>query len=99
MSRAEYTDNIKSVTYFLASPNVVVSSTDGASWSDPIRVSSTPAGDFYPNLFQDAQGTFHLVWFQWVALYVGQIRHSTSVDGLAWTPEEAVTTDAAVDDW
>ncbi|MGQ0650124.1 MAG: hypothetical protein ACT4P7_21445 [Gemmatimonadaceae bacterium] len=74
-------------------------SSDKNTWAAPVRVTTGPAGDFYPNLLQDASGLFHLVWFQWIALAVGQIRHSTSVDGTAWTAESAVTTQSGVDDW
>jgi hypothetical protein len=75
--------------------------TNGADWSPPTRLTTDPGGDFYPNLFQDSQGTFHLVWFRWTALYVGHIWHNTSPDGLAWDEAgaEPVTTDADVDDW
>ena len=60
-----------------------------------------PGGDFNPHLIQDEQGTFHLVWFRWEALFRGNIRYNSSRDGRTWDPaaEVAVTTDAAVDDW
>jgi hypothetical protein len=81
-------------------PDIYVASTrDRRTWSVPVRVTTNPAGDFYPNLIQDDQGLIHLTWFQWVALEVGQIRHSTSTNGVDWTPEEAVTTTLSVDDW
>jgi hypothetical protein len=74
-------------------------SQDAIHWSDPVRVSSGPNGDFYPNLAQDPAGLIHLVWFQWNALFVGQIRHATSANGVVWSAEEPVTTDLQVDDW
>jgi hypothetical protein len=74
-------------------------SVDKATWSSPVRVTSNPFSNFYPNLLQDASGTLHVVWFEWVSLRVGQIRHSTSVNGVVWTPEEAVTTEFLLDDW
>src|SRR6185295_17248416 len=74
-------------------------STDGTVWSNPVRVTDKPAGDFYPNLIQTSDGTFHMVWFQWVAFQVGQIRYSSSPDGITWASESAVTTEALVDDW
>ncbi len=77
----------------------VTSTSDRTTWSAPVRVTNGPGGDFYPNLLQDSHGTFHLVWFQWTSLFVGQIRHATSTNGTAWSAEEAVTTDALVDDW
>ena len=81
-------------------PDIYVASTnDRRTWSAPVRVTSGPGGDFYPNLLQDSGGVLHLVWFQWVALFVGQIRHATSSDGITWSPEEAVTTEFLVDDW
>lgn len=57
-------------------------SVDKATWSSPVRVTSSPFSNFYPNLLQGAAGTLHLVWFEWVSLSVGQIRHSTSVNGV-----------------
>jgi hypothetical protein len=44
---------------------------NGIDWSSPVRVTSSPSGDFYPNLIQDYQGTFHLVWFGWTAPFRG----------------------------
>jgi hypothetical protein len=74
---------------------------DGAAWSAPIRVTSSPAGDFYPSLFQDNKGTFHLVWFRWTALFSGHIWYNTSPDGLTWSQnaERQVTFGTDVDDW
>lgn len=75
--------------------------TNGTNWAAPIRVTTDAGGDFYPNLFQDSAGVFHLVWFRWTALNVGHIYHNTSADGLVWSTsgEEQVTTDPSVDDW
>lgn len=75
------------------------SSADGTTWTAANRVVTSQWGDFYPNLFQDDLGTFHLVWFQWVSLFTGQIRHSASTDGVSWSPEEVVTRELLVDDW
>lgn len=62
-------------------PDIYVSrSVNKGTWNTPVRVTSSVGGDFYPNLFEDAQGLLHLVWFQWVGFRVGQIRHSTSSD-------------------
>jgi hypothetical protein len=70
-------------------------------WSRPTRVTASPDGDFYPTLFQDTQGVFHLVWFRWRTLFRGPIWSNSSADGLAWNPrtEVQVTTEAEVDDW
>jgi hypothetical protein len=75
--------------------------TTGATWRAPIRVTTNPGGDFYPNLFQDSVGTFHLVWFRWTAPNLGHIYHNTSADGLVWdtATEEQVTKASGVDDW
>jgi hypothetical protein len=83
-------------------PDIYLTSTsNGIDWRSPIRVTTSPAGDFYPNLFQDNQGTFHLVWFRWTALFRGHIWHNSSVDGLTWNQwtEEQVTFGDDVDDW
>jgi hypothetical protein len=74
-------------------------STDETTWSAPVRVSKTSSADFYPNLIQDQDGTLHLVWFQCVDLFLGQIRHASSADGTRWSVEVAVTTELLTDDW
>lgn len=81
-------------------PDIYLTSTkDRVTWTAPLRISSGPHGDFYPNLLQDSHGVLHLVWFQWVAPFLGQIRHSSSSNGTTWTPEEPVTTEFLSDDW
>jgi hypothetical protein len=82
--------------------DVYVAKTDsGAVWTTPIRITTDAGGDFYPNLLQDEQGTFHLVWFRWDALYHGHIMYNSSPDGVTWNQgtEQLVTTTADVDDW
>jgi hypothetical protein len=83
-------------------PDIYLTATNnGTDWTQPVRVTNSPAGDFYPNLFQDYEGVFHIVWFRWTAPFRGNIWHNTSLDGLTWNPqtEEPVTTEADVDDW
>ena len=79
----------------------ITSTSRGTQWTPPVRVTTSLDGDFYPNLLQDDQGRFHLVWFRWDAPFRGHIMHNTSADGLAWNPanETTVTTTANVDDW
>ena len=79
----------------------LTSTANGTEWTPTTRLTTDPGGDFYPSLYQDSQGTFHLVWFRWTALYVGHIWHNTSADGLTWDEgtAEQVTTDPDVDDW
>ncbi|HEX6749503.1 MAG TPA: sialidase family protein [Longimicrobium sp.] len=79
----------------------VASTRDGTTWSAPARVTTSPDGDFNPSLIQDDQGTFHLVWFRWNALFRGNIWYNSSPDGVTWSPaaEVPVTTGADVDDW
>ncbi len=74
---------------------------DGKTWNPPVRVTTSPDGDFYPNLIQDEQGVFHLTWFRWHAFFRGHIFYNRSLDGLTWdqAAEVPVTTDASVDDW
>jgi len=76
---------------------------DGKTWSPALRVTNNAGGDFYPSLYQDETGAFHLTWFRWTALFVGQIMYRTSADPdctkLALSADVSVTTDANVDDW
>lgn len=73
----------------------------GTTWSAPVRVTVSADGDFYPNLYQDANGVFHLTWFRWYAQNRGHIWYNQSTDPLVWDPghEKQVTTTADVDDW
>ena len=83
-------------------PDIYITSTrNGADWSPPVRVTTSAQGDFYPNLLQDAQGTFHLTWFRWEAPFRGHIWYNTSADGFTWqqNSEVQVTGGADVDDW
>ncbi|MFN0181750.1 MAG: hypothetical protein ACKVZ0_23325 [Gemmatimonadales bacterium] len=77
----------------------IANSGDGLSWSPAAKIATSQWGDFYPNLIQDDQGTFHVVWFQWVSLFLGQIRHRSSADGITWGPEDIVTREFLTDDW
>ncbi len=74
---------------------------EAEKWSDPERVTVDPGGDFYPTIFQDASGLYHLTWHRWYAFFRGHIMHSTSPNALEWSvaDEESITTDADVDDW
>lgn len=74
---------------------------EAEKWSDPQRVTFDTGGDFYPTIFQDATGLYHLTWHRWYALFRGHIMHSTSRSALEWVPanEESVTTTPDVDDW
>lgn len=83
-------------------PDIYITSTRrGTEWGPPVRVTTSPHGDFYANLLQDDQGTFHLVWFRWDAIFRGHVMHNSSADGLRWDPatETQVTTTPNVDDW
>ena len=80
--------------YLTTTPN-------GKDWRTPVRVTTSPEGDFYPNLLQDDQGFFHLTWFRWDAPFHGNIWYNSSSDGVTWDQRNAVqvTTAADVDDW
>ena len=83
-------------------PDLYVTRThDGVHWESVVRVTNDPGGDFYPNLFQDDLGVFHLVWFRWYALERGHIVHNQSTDAMSWSAagEDSVTTTPDVDDW
>jgi hypothetical protein len=85
-----------------ANPDIYIARcTKGTTWSAPVRVTTSVDGDFYPNLYQDANGVFHLTWFRWHALNRGNIWYNQSSDPLVWDPanEKQVTTTANVDDW
>jgi hypothetical protein len=79
----------------------IASTRGGTEWTPHARVTTSRDGDFYPNLLQDDQGLFHLVWFRWDAPFRGHIVHNTSTDGQRWDPasETLVTTIPDVDDW
>ncbi len=79
----------------------LTSTRNGIDWTAPVRVTNNAGGDFYPNLLQDAQGTFHLTWFRWTAPFRGHIWYNTSPDGVTWqqSSEVQVTSGADVDDW
>jgi hypothetical protein len=82
--------------------DVYITFTDmGSQWAAPLRVTTSPHGDFYPTLFQDQNGTFHLTWFRWEAFFRGHIWYNSSPDGKTWNPnsEVQVTTLNGVDDW
>lgn len=79
----------------------ITRTTEGTRWAAPVRVTVSADGDFYPNLYQDADGVFHLTWFRWYALNRGHIWYNRSTDPLVWDTgnEVQVTTTADVDDW
>jgi hypothetical protein len=83
-------------------PDLWITSTrNGADWTDPVRVTTAPGGDFNPHLIQDDAGVFHLVWFRWSAPFRGNIWSNSSTDGVTWDPgaEVQVTRMFDVDDW
>ncbi len=83
-------------------PDIYITrTTDGVHWANAVRVTTSTDGDFYPNLYQDANGTFHLTWFRWYALNRGYIYYNRSKNPLSWNTagEIQVTTTADVDDW
>ncbi|HEX6628664.1 MAG TPA: sialidase family protein [Gemmatimonadaceae bacterium] len=83
-------------------PDVYISSTrNGRDWTAPVRVTTNAGGDFYPNLYQDDAGRFHLTWFRWTAPFVGHIMYNTSADGLTWDAGNEIQATKApnVDDW
>src|SRR6185503_10799747 len=44
-------------------PDIYITSTkNGRDWTPAVRVTTSPGGDFYPSLFQDDAGLFHLAW-------------------------------------
>ncbi|MGH7467967.1 MAG: sialidase family protein [Longimicrobiales bacterium] len=83
-------------------PDIYLTRTNnGREWHAPVRVTTDAGGDFYPNLLQDANGMFHLVWFRWINLQQGNIWYNSSADGITWdTRREVKVTQALnVDDW
>jgi hypothetical protein len=51
---------------------------NGTDWDAPARVTTSVHGDFYPNLYQNSGGRFHLVWFRWEAPFRGHIWYNSS---------------------
>jgi len=83
-------------------PDIYITSTkNGHDWTAAVRVTTNTGGDFYPNLYQDDNGLFHLTWFRWSAPFLGHIMYSTSADGLTWSTagELQATKALSVDDW
>ncbi|HSL68989.1 MAG TPA: hypothetical protein VK864_02040 [Longimicrobiales bacterium] len=83
-------------------PDIYITHTArGTQWTAPVRVTTSPAGDFAPSLYQDEQGRFHLAWFRWTALNSGHIWYNSSADGQTWNAndEVRVTSEINVDDW
>jgi len=83
-------------------PDIYITSTkNGRDWTPAVRVTTDAGGDFYPSLYQDDTGLFHLAWFRWTALYLGHIIYNTSTDGLTWSTANEVQATVApnVDDW
>ena len=79
----------------------ITDSADGATWSAPVQVTTSPDEDLYPNLLQTADGAFHLVWHRFEALTTGQshIWHRTTTQPLDWGTTETPVTTGVVDDW
>jgi hypothetical protein len=82
----------------------IVRSTDGITWSDPVRVTSSADADWFPTLveFPTARGRFHLSWMrqQISAPFERHIFFNSSEDGLTWdSANEVQVTTGAVDDF
>jgi hypothetical protein len=79
----------------------MASTRDGVTWTGPARATTNADRDFYPVLYQDTQGLFHLTWFRWDPQFRSQILHNTSTDGLTWDTarEESLTSKVVTDDW
>lgn len=75
--------------------------TDGSTATTPVLLSvGSPTEDEDPSVLKAQDGSLLIAWFSdRVALAVGQIRYSSSKDGVTWTAHEAVTTEFLVDDW
>jgi hypothetical protein len=57
------------------------------SWSEPINISHTPDGSWFPDLVVDSQGNVHVVWCETVVPETGSYRESvyyTGQDGEEW---------------
>ncbi len=81
----------------------VSSSSDGEHWADPIQVTKGKNRNYFPNLYQDSKGTFHLSWFQvniWPPFH-RRVMYNQSADGVTWSPasEVAVTAFGEGADW
>lgn len=72
-------------------------STDGINWSEPMPLTSSEFDDWYPSMFQDSRGIYHLSWMSWRSGNY-DIWCSDSEDGGEWSEPLQLTTDAA-DDW
>jgi hypothetical protein len=78
----------------------VVRSESQTNWSNPVRVTLDPGGDFYPTLVQDDGGYTFSTWFRWYDFFRGHIAlHLAGRNPLNVADEESVTTDPDIDDW
>lgn len=75
---------------------------DGTQWSQPLRVTHAFGRDFYPSLYQDSGGRFHLAWFR-VSKSPPFSRHvwyTHSDDGIHWdAANEVQVTRGRGSDW
>ena len=75
--------------------------TDGVTWTPPAHISSGPAVDYAPSLYQDAAGIIHATWFRMAPGRIVYNRTAAADDGLVWGAggEVDVTTGVGTDDW
>jgi len=66
----------------------------GATWSDPIQLTSHSAEEFCPNAMLDSTGKIWVVWTRWMdGLWHEDIHYRTSIDnGVSWSSDQQLTT-------
>ncbi|HEY8145744.1 MAG TPA: sialidase family protein [Kofleriaceae bacterium] len=81
----------------------LASTRDGATWTGPVRITTSPDDDFAPHLIQTSDGWFHLTWFRREPgpTYFARVRHSRTMDLAAWQPDDEIDVADAdpIEDW
>jgi hypothetical protein len=81
----------------------VATTHDGATWSEPVRVTTSPEEDFAPQLAQTSDGWFHLTWFRRAPepTFYAHVRHTRTMDLSRWeVGDETQVADAdPIEDW
>ena len=81
----------------------VATTRDGVTWSEPVRITTSPDQDFAPHLAQTSDGWFHLTWFRRGPgpTYYAHVQHTRTMDLARWDAgdETRVAEVEPIEDW